>query len=160
MAAAAGAAATALGFVMAGHHPPAAWVAAGGAPGAAGGLILAFRRRVTHEAAAAVADRFFDLADGLTSALGFERDRRLGGIYRLQAAHTGAGIAAQNPDAVRRPPPWRVAILAVVLLGAAGFLGTFADSPAVAARGRQRQDTLLRTETAAERLKAALAALA
>lgn len=129
-----GAAGVAIGFVLAGYRVRVEWFAI---PLIAGLLVTVGRYvlgRWSEKRAAEYADRFFDLTDGLTSAVGFQRQGKTGGIYGLQAAHTARGIDKADPTRIRVRPPWAVPAVIFALLATIAYLSTFRDSPPVLAR--------------------------
>lgn len=136
----------ALGIVATGRSVP-AWVyLAAGATALLGGLATWFALRPGREAAAAAADRRFQLHDALVSFLGFQRSGRDGGLYRLQADHTAAAVEQCDPASVSSPPPRRVWALALACCLAAAGLGFIGESERRVQQRLVAEETLRKTE--------------
>jgi len=109
----------------------------------AGGLWILLVRRGTREAAA-VADRVFDLKDGLVSWLDFKDAGRQGEVYQLNERGLVRELAAHDVTELRVRPPRKVLAAGIVLAIAALVLGLLPHGAAV-------RDRLAREELAARR---------
>jgi len=144
LAAAATAVAWALAWRVFGYAAPRlGYAVVAGIAAVAGGVWILLVRRGTREAAG-VADRVFDLKDGLVSWLDFKDAGRQGEVYQLNERCLVRELAAHDVTELRVRSPRKVLAAGIVLAATALVLGLLPHGAAV-------RDRLAREELAARR---------
>jgi hypothetical protein len=127
-------------------------------PGVAllGGMVWWVICRRSFDAAAAYADRHFQLKDAVRSYGGFSRANQCEGIYELQAEHTRAALEKVQAADVKYRWPWRTIGCCMALLLFSALLALKADSPRTTETQHRAGQVLAETEQINESIKEAL----
>jgi hypothetical protein len=156
LAGAAAAVAWALAWRVFGYAAPRlGYAVVGGTAAMAGGLWILLTRRGPREAAG-VADRVFDLKDGLVSWLDFKNAGRQGEVYQLNERCLVRELAALDPAEMRVRPPRMVLAAGMVLAAAALVLGLLPHGEAVRNRLAREEQAAQRSAELEEQVKAAI----
>jgi hypothetical protein len=122
---------------------------------AAGGLWVLLARRGVREAAG-VADRVFDLKDGLVSWLDFKDAGRQGEVYQLNERCLVRELAALDPARVPVARPRKVLAAGMVMAVAALVLGLLPHGAVVRDRLAREEQAAQRSAELEEQVKAAI----
>lgn len=143
----------ALLFVLPGYSVPTIWYAILATIALLAGVIVWLFQRITEPQAAHFADQFFGLKDSVRSCSGFEQQGLDGEFHRLQKKQANKQANESSLNAIRYNVPYRVAILASVLIFSAAALGFKSPSEAIVAKQQFELATAKTTLAINEQIK-------